>query len=474
MNRQKRWILSLFVILSLLITGLILLTYGNRKDNLPASEKGTDASGTMEQVDVTQIPESMKETVGEEDKSEENQEELPAAEQTKTVDKDDSNNASVENNNEEQEGIGEEQNLPSGQEEMDQEENIEENKAEKVDELLNQMTLEEKAAQLFMVTPEAITKVSPTTAAGEATKEALKKYPVGGLIYFSQNLISRDQVSTMIGNAQSYCDIPLFIGVDEEGGSVARVAGKLGTTSFPSMSEIGKSGDLKKAYEVGDTIGKELKQLGFNVDFAPDADVITNPKNKVIGNRSFGTDAKLVSDMVTEVIKGLQDNQISATVKHFPGHGSTEADSHKGYARSYRTLEELRNAEFLPFEAGIEAGVDFVMVGHISTVNITGEDTPSSLSSTIITDILRGDLGYEGIVITDAMNMGAVSNNYSSDQAAVAAIEAGVDIILMPADFEEAYDAVLTAIEDKKITMERIDESVRRILRIKIKRGIIK
>lgn len=344
--------------------------------------------------------------------------------------------------------------------------------SEKVEELLSQMTVEEKVAQLFIITPEAITNVDTATVAGEATKNALSKYPVGGFIYFAWNIISKDQISAMISDAQSYSKTPLFIAVDEEGGQVARVAQKLNVTSFPSMATIGENGNLESAYEVGDVIGKYLKELGFNVDFAPDADVITNLKNEVIGDRSFGTDPKLVSGMVTEVIEGLQGNQISATVKHFPGHGGTEGDSHKGYAYSDRTLEECRNSEFLPFVAGIEAGVDFIMVGHISVENVTGDDTPASLSSVVVNDILRGELKYNGIVITDAMNMGAISQNYSSSQAAVSAIKAGVDIILMPSDFMDAYYGVLAAVESNEISMERLDESVKRILNVKVKRII--
>ena len=293
---------------------------------------------------------------------------------------------------------------------------------------------------------------------------------MSGMVYFSQNIESEDQLRTMIENTKSYSKYPLWIGVDEEGGSlVARVAGSgiMDVPTYPDMIEIGNSGDLQAAYEVGSGIGSYLSDLGFNLDFAPVADVLTNPDNPAIGVRSFGPDAQLDAQMVAQVVQGLQETGVSACVKHFPGHGDTDSDSHEGQTVSNRTLEELRAEEFLPFQAGIDAGVDFVMVGHISLPEVTGDMTPSSLSEQVVTGLLREELGYDGIVVTDSMQMQAITQFYSPSEAAVQAIQAGVDLILLPQDFQSAYEGVLAAVNDGTLSEERIDASLERIWKVK-------
>ena len=342
----------------------------------------------------------------------------------------------------------------------------------KVQDLIAGMSLEEKVAQMFFVTPENLTGVDVATQAGETTRQALTQYPVGGLIYFSKNIYDEEQLTTMIRNSQSYSEIPLFIGVDEEGGSlVARIANhpNFDVEKFPDMAEIGATGDPSKAYEVGSTIASYLKDYGFNLDFAPDADVLTNPNNTAIGVRSFGSDPDMTAQMVEQAVKGFQDHQVSAVIKHFPGHGGTTTDSHNGAAIVDRSLEELRSAEFLPFEAGIQAGVDMVMVGHLQVPQVISDDTPASLSSEMITDILRNELGYDGIVITDSLSMGAITTYYTSADAAVKCIQAGGDMLLMPYNFTEAYQGVLDAVNSGEISEERINESVTRILKVKCK-----
>ena len=212
--------------------------------------------------------------------------------------------------------------------------------------------------------------------AGETTKTALENYPVGGFIYFSQNIESREQLTEMIANVQSYSKIPLFISVDEEGGRVARLGDAgIGVTTHPPMAEIGASGDPRRAGEVGETLGRDLKELGFNMDFAPVADVITVENNEDIGDRSFGSDPELVADMVAAEVEGMQSQNISATLKHFPSNGSTESNTHNETGVCTRTLEEMRSCEFIPFKAGIEAGADVVMVAHMAAVNVTGDET---------------------------------------------------------------------------------------------------
>ncbi len=236
---------------------------------------------------------------------------------------------------------------------------------------------------------------------------------------------------------------------------------KAGVTPISPMGELKTE---EEAQSAGRTLGKELKELGFNVDFAPVADVLVNSKNTEIGDRSFGSDAEKVSKMVGAFVPAIEGEGVSAVLKHFPGHGSTSVNSHTGYSESKRTLSELRECEFKAFSAGIEAGADFVMVSHMTAVNAVKEKTPSSLSKEIITDMLKGELGFEGIVITDALDMGAVTDSYGSGEAAVMAVEAGADMLLMPQNLGEAYDALLAAVKSGRITKERIDESVRKIL----------
>lgn len=247
----------------------------------------------------------------------------------------------------------------------------------------------------------------------------------------------------------------------------------MGTTKQPAMKSIGETGDVNKALEVGETLGKELSDLGFNVDFAPDADVVINENNTEIGDRSFGADPELTAEMVSKVVKGLEENGVSATLKHFPGHGSTVVDSHTGYSESVRTIEQIRETELLPFKAGIEAGADFVMISHVTLVNVTEEKVPSSVSGEIITDLLINELGYKGIVITDSFSMGAITKEYNTADAVTKAVSAGADMILMPTDLNTAYTALLEAVENGVISEERIKKSVRKILTLKAEKQML-
>ena len=345
---------------------------------------------------------------------------------------------------------------------------------EEVQNIVDSMSLEEKVAQLFLVQPEAIVDIGTATAAGDATKQAINKTPVGGFVYFSDNLQSEQQVQDMLRNVQKYSEdrigLPAFLSVDEEGGTVARVAstGRFDVTDVGDMAKIGASGDVQQAKQAGETIGSYLFELGFNLDFAPDADVLTNPENTVVKKRSFGSDPQVVSDMSLAVAQGLAQHQVYSVYKHFPGHGATAGDTHQGYAYTDKTLDELKQSELIPFENAIQNNAEFIMAAHISAPRVTGDDTPASLSKTMITDILRGQMGYDGIVVTDAMNMGAVTEQYTSAQAAVKALQAGADVVLMPEDFQEAYQGVLDAVKDGTLTEQRIDESVTRIVTVKV------
>ena len=391
------------------------------------------------------------------------------------------------------------------------------------------MSIEDKVSGLFIITPEALTGVSPVTEAGETTKEAIESLPVAGLIYFAGNIESREQLVRMLANteqwggvnlgvettdkntvrqdpsgepesaaagesmaaeaaAEAYAEdaggtdqeetsgytihIPPFLAVDEEGGLVSRIAdSSIEVPYVGSMADIGASGDPEAAFEAGNTIGGYLHELGFNLDFAPDADVLIDPGNQTIGDRSFGTDPALCGQMVGRYVDGLHQNGIASCIKHFPGLGDTETDTHTGGAWSSRTLEDYQGAEFLSFLGGINAGTDMIMISHLSNTELTGSDLPASLNKTLITDILRSGLGYEGVIITDSFQMGAVTERFDSAEAAVTAIEAGADLVLMPMDFRSARQGILDAVAAGRISEERIDQSLCRILLTRYKTG---
>ncbi len=336
-----------------------------------------------------------------------------------------------------------------------------------VDTCIAELPIEDKVAGLFFVTPEELTGTTKVIKAGDTTKEKLREYAVGGLIYFKDNIKSKEQLSEMLNNTRTMSKYPIFLGVDEEGGTVARVAESKIGEKVDSMGKIGKEGDPAKAYQAGSTIGSYLSELGFNVDFAPVADVLSSEDNTVLGERSFGTDPELVAGMVSSAVGGLKDTGVNACLKHFPGLGNTSEDSHDGMAATESSLDEMRATDFGPFKAGIDAGAAFVMVSHLSAPNVTGDNTPASLSSQMISEVLRGELGFNGIVITDALNMAAITDYYTSDEACIKALQAGADMLLMPENFEEAYQGVLQAVQNGTISEERIDESLRRIYRVK-------
>lgn len=340
-------------------------------------------------------------------------------------------------------------------------------------EILKGMTLREQVCQLFIVTPEGLTGISgPATAAGRTTQSALENNPVGGLIYFANNLVTPEQTMEMIQNSQSYSKLGLLISVDEEGGTVSRL-GRNTAFSVTKFSPMGEIGDDQGAFDVGATLGRELSSYGFNLDFAPVADVNTNPSNSVIGSRAFSSDGATAAQRVAAAVRGFHSSGMLCALKHFPGHGDTATDSHSGYAQTNKTWEELMQVEMLPFLSGIREGADLVMVGHIAAPRVTGDQTPASLSYEMITNRLRGELGFTGVVCTDAMNMGAIFQAYTSAQAAVKAIQAGVDILLMPEDLNQAVQGLLDAVNDGTLTQARIQESVLRILELKLENGII-
>lgn len=338
---------------------------------------------------------------------------------------------------------------------------------EVVEAIISEMTLEEKVAGLFIVAPEGITGVDTAVQAGDGTKKALEKYPVGGLIYFKKNIQSEEQIKEMIANSVSYNKFPMFIAVDEEGGKVSRLADALQLENVGPMAEIGNAGDSNKAYEAMKSVGTYMTSYGFNLDFAPVADVLTNEDNTSIGDRSFSSDPMVVAGMVTAAVNGLEEVGVTACVKHFPGLGDASEDTHNGLAVIDKSLEELKQTELVPFISAIENGVNMIMVGHMSLPQIVGDNTPATMSKEVISDLLRSELGFNGVVITDAMNMGAITEYYGADEATIRALKAGADMVLMPEDFELAYEGVIEAVKDGTISEDRINNSLKRVFRIK-------
>ena len=324
-----------------------------------------------------------------------------------------------------------------------------------VDSTLASYTLEEKVWQLFMVGTQEL-------------QDSL--YPVGGVILFAYDIKDSAQLIHLTDSLHALPGSPL-ISIDEEGGRVARI-GRNKAFNVPRIPAMSKASGQEDAYEFGNSIGRYLALYGIDIDFAPVADVNTNPQNPVIGDRAFSEDPSDAAGKVVKYLQGLSDAGIYGCIKHFPGHGDTQTDSHFGYAQSLKTWEELLSCEMIPFKAGIEAGTPLVMTAHIAVPSVTGLAIPSTLSPLMLTEKLRGELGYDGIIITDALRMGAISKEYSASEAAALAFIAGADILLLPENPLEAFKGVMAAIEDGRITEERLDASVRRILELKISKSI--
>ncbi len=332
---------------------------------------------------------------------------------------------------------------------------------------LADMSLHEKVCQMFFVRPESLTPGVWTSAIG-ATVSNFEKYPVGGFLLFAGNIVNPKQLRSFNNQLHRLGNYPL-IAVDEEGGTVARI-GKNKNFSVPTydnMYSVGQKNDLDYSYSVGLSIGSYVAENGFDIDFAPVTDVFTNPGNKVIGKRAFGSEPELVARNVERFVRAFSAAGICSCLKHFPGHGDTGTDSHTGYAETGKSWEEMLHCEIIPFRAGVAAGTDFIMSAHIAAPAVTGNKEPSTLSRMMMTDKLRGELDFKGIIVSDGMEMGAITQHYSSDVAAVKAVGAGVDMILVPADYKKAIDAVEAAVRTGSITESRINESVERIMKLK-------
>ena len=347
---------------------------------------------------------------------------------------------------------------------------------------IKKMSLREKVGQMFFVRPEALDTTIHWTEyqdlpdyklqqVNKTMRDVSKDYPVGGMILYAHNIVDEAQLGEFIAEIRTLNGSPL-LAIDEEGGRIARIANNenFDVPKYESMAAIAESGDPNEAYKAAFTIGSYVKEYGFDIDYAPVADVNTNPENIVIGPRAFSDDPETAAEFVVSYLNGLDSAGVIGTLKHFPGHGDVKTDTHSGYAETNKTWEEMLKCEMIPFKAGIEAGAQMIMTAHIAAPKVTGDDLPATLSSVILQDKLRGELGFKGIIVTDAMDMGAITTQFGNAEAAIKSIQAGVDVVLCSKDFTQVFDAVVNAVEKGDIKETRIDESVKRILELKAKK----
>ncbi|WP_198667457.1 glycoside hydrolase family 3 protein [Glycomyces dulcitolivorans] len=359
---------------------------------------------------------------------------------------------------------------------------VEETTEDPVGDLLASMSLEDKVGQLFMVYVHGETSDTGNTDAVVSNRERLgadtgaafvATYRPGGVIYFdwANGLTGPEQIAALSNGLQAASAVPLLIATDQEYGSVVRIGEP--ATQFPGAMPLGATRDLDAAERAAEIAGAELRAMGLNHNFAPDADVNVDPANPVIGVRSFGSDPGLVADFAAAQVRGYQAGGVAVSAKHFPGHGDTGTDSHVGLPVITHTAEEWERIDAPPFAAAIAAGTDMVMSAHLQFPALDDSLAPATLSHPILTGLLRERLGFDGVVVTDALDMQGVRTEYGDDRVPVLALLAGADLLLMPPDFPLAYEAVLNAVAAGELTEERIDESVRRILALKHSRGIM-
>ncbi len=340
---------------------------------------------------------------------------------------------------------------------------------DQVEEHLSRMTLEEKVGQMLIV---GFDGFEPS----QAVKDMIQNYHVGSVILFPRNVKDSMQLVSLINQLKAINEgnsLPLIISADQEGGKISRLPKD--ATHFPANLVWGKKNSTRLAYDVGKVTAVEMRAYGYNLNFAPVLDILSNPKNTVIGERALGTAPDVVSQLGVALMKGLKDGGVIPVIKHFPGHGDTVMDSHVDLPTLDHDMDRLRSFELIPFKRAIEEGADMVMVAHILFPNITREKVPASLSPEIITGVLRQELGFDGVVISDDMEMGAIQKHYSIEDAAVRAVLAGTDIVSICHTYEkqkQAFEAIIQAVHSGKIPIKRIDESARRIIALKLKYGL--
>lgn len=344
-----------------------------------------------------------------------------------------------------------------------------------VDQTLSRMTLAEKVGQMFIVGFQNGNQ--PALEANDQIKRLIREEHAGGVILFDRNLEGPRQVTGLTRDLQQLAlssspGIPLFISVDQEGGKVVRL--REGVTVFPGNMALGATNDLSLSQVAGHITGKELRALGINMNMAPSLDVNNNAKNPIIGVRSFGQDPQKTAEMAIAHLQGYQEGKVLTVVKHFPGHGDTTLDSHIDVPTVPHEMTRLEQVELVPFKKAIAKGVDAVMSAHITFPAIDDrKGLPGTLSPKVLTGLLRERLGYDGVIMTDDMEMGAIVENFGSDDATLQAVKAGADIILVAHDWtrqKKSIEALKQAVQKGEISEKRIDQSVRRILKLKAER----
>ncbi|MDF3297613.1 glycoside hydrolase family 3 protein [Streptomyces tropicalis] len=352
--------------------------------------------------------------------------------------------------------------------------------------LVSRMTLEEKVGQLFVMRVYGHSATAPDQADIDANlkeigvrtaAELIARYRVGGIIYFTWAHNTRDprQITDLSNGIQRASleqprGLPVLVTTDQEHGIVCRVGRP--ATLFPGAMAVGAGGSPADARTLGRLSGAELRAMGINQDYSPDADVNVNPANPVIGVRSFGADPDAVASLVAAEVAGYQGSRVAATAKHFPGHGDTAVDSHYGFPVITHSRELWEKLDAVPFRAAIRAGIDSIMTAHIQFPALDDSGDPATLSHPIVTGILRGELGYDGVVVTDSLGMEGVRTKYGDDRVPVLALKAGVDQLLNPPSLDVAWNAVLSAVRGGELTEARLDESILRILRLKTRLGL--
>ena len=334
-------------------------------------------------------------------------------------------------------------------------------------EVVSKMSLEEKIGQMILA------GISGTTMDAN-TKKLVNQFHIGGIIFYKNNFNTPAQTIQLVNQlkTENSSRLPLFLSTDQEGGRVTRLPG--GLTNFPTNEQIGKVNNREFSYKIGTLLGRELKEFGLNLDFAPVLDINSNPNNPVIGDRSFGNNLEIVSELGIQTMKGIQSQNVIPTIKHFPGHGDTSVDSHLDLPIVNKSLKELKELELIPFERAIDDGADVVMVAHILLPKLD-KTNPASMSKAIMTDLLRDQLSFNGVIITDDMTMGAITEHFDIGKAAVESVKAGSDIILVGHNYNnvvEIISSLKTAVQNGEISEQRLNESTERIIQLKRKYNI--
>ncbi|WHY85811.1 beta-N-acetylhexosaminidase [Neobacillus novalis] len=336
-----------------------------------------------------------------------------------------------------------------------------------ISEMISNMSLEDKIGQMILA------GVSGTSMDANANK-LISQFHVGGVIFYKYNFETPGQAVQLVNQlkAGNRSSLPLILGVDQEGGRVTRLPG--GLVNFPPNKKIGQVNNPDFSYKVGTLLGQELKEFGLNLDFAPVLDINSNPNNPVIGDRSFGNNAEIVSKLGIQTMKGIQSQNVITTIKHFPGHGDTSVDSHLDLPIVNKSLKELKELELIPFERAIEQGADVVMVAHILLPQLD-KTNPGTMSKAVMTDLLRKQLGFTGVIITDDMTMGAITEHFDIGKAAVESVKAGSDIILVGHGYNNVVKIISSlkaAVQNGEISEQRLNESIERIIQLKRKYSI--